>query len=75
VLCADSRKSLIPTVASRIVEALSHSSRKLAQTMLLGYKKNQSSAKRGRLSGRVAKTTLRINRDTSRTGVSDIAHQ
>ena len=72
---ADSRKSLIPMVAPRIVEALLHSSRKRAQTMLLGYEKNQSSAERGRLPGRVAKTTLRINRDSSRTGVSDIAHQ
>jgi len=68
-------KSLIPVVAPRIVEALSHSSGKLAQTRLLGYEKNQSSAERGRLPDRVAKTTLRINRDSSKTGVSDIAHQ
>lgn len=75
MLCADSRISLIPMVAPRIVEALSHPSRKLAQTRLLGYEKNQWSAELGRLPGRVAKTTLRINRDSSRTGVSDIAHQ
>jgi hypothetical protein len=71
VLCADSRKSLIPMVAPRIVAFESEAGADKAA----GYEKNQSSAERGRLPGRVAKTTLRINRDSSRTGVSDIVHQ
>jgi hypothetical protein len=46
--CSVRTVEVFPLVAPRIVEAPSQSSRKLAQTMLLGYEKDESCAERGK---------------------------